>query len=93
MFEWDEKKNLKLKRKRNISFERVVYEIRLGKLLDIINHPNREKYPNQKLLIINIDGYAWVVPFEKRGNKLRLITAFPSRKYTKRYLRNKNGLG
>jgi len=93
MFEWDEKKNLKLKRERDISFEELVYAIKSGGLLDILNHPNQEKYPNQKLLIINVDGYAWVVPFEKRGNKLRLITAFPSRKYTKRYLRRKNGLG
>jgi len=36
MFEWDEKKNLKLKRERNISFERVVYAIKSSGLLDII---------------------------------------------------------
>ena len=87
MFEWDEGKNAKLKRDRDISFEEIAYIIKEGGLLDIIDHPNRKKYPNQKLLIINVNGYAWVVPTEKRGDKLRLITAFPSRKYTKRYLK------
>lgn len=86
MFEWDEGKNSKLKRKREISFEQIAYIINSGGLIDIIDHPNQKKYPGQKLLIVNVNGYAWVVPVEKRGNRLRLITAYPSRKYTKRYL-------
>jgi len=86
MFEWDDKKSLKLKRERNISFEEIAYIINSGGLIDIIDHPNQEKYPNQKLLIVNINGYIWVVPAERRGNRLRLITAYPSRKWTKVYL-------
>ncbi len=93
VFEWDEKKNEKLKRERNVSFEEVVRALASGDLIDILYHPNREKYPKQKLLIVKLKGYVWVVPFEKRGDKLRLITAYPSRKYTKRYLRGKDGLG
>jgi len=86
VFEWDEGKNSRLKRERGISFEQIAYIINSGGLIDIVNHPNQRKYPGQKLLIVNVNGYAWVVPAEKRGNKLRLITAYPSRKYTKRYL-------
>lgn len=86
MFEWDEGKNSKLKRERKVSFEEIARIINSGGLIDILDHPNQKKYPGQKLLIININGYAWVVPAERRGNRLRLITAYPSRKYTKRYL-------
>ncbi len=86
MFEWDEGKNRRLKQERDISFEQIAYTINSGGLIDIVDHPNQKKYPGQKLLIVNINGYAWVVPAEKRGNRLRLITAYPSRKYTKRYL-------
>lgn len=86
MFEWDEGKNRRLKQERDISFEQIAYTINSGGLIDIVDHPNQKKYPGQKLLIVNINGYVWVVPAEKRGNRLRLITAYPSRKYTKRYL-------
>ncbi len=86
MFEWDEKKNVELSEKRKITFEEVVRAINSGALLDILNHPNQKKYPKQKLLIVEIDGYTWVAPMERKVNKLRLITAYPSRKYTKRYL-------
>ena len=89
MFEWDEKKNVELLEKRGITFEKVARAINSGNLLDILNHPNQKKYPGQKLLIVKIDEYVWVVPTEKRSNKLRLITAYPSRKYTKRYLGEK----
>jgi uncharacterized DUF497 family protein len=89
MFEWDSKKNAEIKKERKISFEDVVFAIHSGALLDILDHPNQEKYPGQKLLIVKINDYVWVVPAEKRGNRLRLVTAYPSRKYTKRYLGGK----
>jgi len=89
MFEWDSRKNAEIRKKRKISFEEIVSAIHSGALLDILDHPNQEKYPDQKLLIVKINDYVWVVPAEKRGNRLRLVTAYPSRKYTKRYLGGK----
>lgn len=90
-FEWDPKKNGRLKEKRGISFEEIVELITLKSLLAVINHPNSEKYPGQRIFIVNIDGYAWAVPFEMRGDRVRLITAYPSRKLTKIYLRGEDG--
>lgn len=86
---WDDKKNRFLKRTRNISFERILTAIEHGSLLDILEHTNPEKYPDQKLFVIEIDNYCWVVPFkdDKHREKRKLITAFPSRKMTKKYLR------
>jgi hypothetical protein len=84
-FVWDEKKNRFLKRTRKISFERIITAIEHGHLLDILEHTNHELHPHQKLFVIEIDNYCWVVPYkddEERAER-KLITAFPSRKLTK----------
>jgi len=90
-FEWNPKKDEFLKKKRGISFKEISKLITSENLIAVRKHPNPQKYPNQKIFIVNISGYAWVIPFERRGNKLRLITAYPSRKLTKIYLRRNNG--
>jgi len=84
--DWNEEKNWKLKTEREISFEDVIVAIESGGLLDIIEHPNPKKYPNQKVLIVNIGNYAYLVPFTENSEKYFLKTIFPSRKMTKKYL-------
>jgi uncharacterized DUF497 family protein len=79
---WDLDKNEILKAKRGISFEQVAFLIESGHILDIQENPKR---PNQKIYILEIEGYAVIVPFVEEGNEIILKTAFPSRKYTKRY--------
>ncbi|HLC16297.1 MAG TPA: toxin [Thermodesulfovibrionia bacterium] len=83
-FYWNEEKNNLLKQERNISFERIVVAIEEGHLLDVLEHPNKEKYGNQIVLIVEIEGYAICVPCvqEKNGDYF-LKTLYPSRKYTK----------
>lgn len=87
-FDWDVKKNEILRETRNISFEEIVFAIANDKLLDILEHPNTEKYPNQKLFIVEISDYAYVVPFIEDEEKYFLQTIYPSREATKRYLKN-----
>lgn len=86
---WDIDKNRFLKKTRKISFERVITAIEHGDLIDILEHKNSENYTDQKLYIIRIDNYCWVVPYRDypERNERKLITAFPSRKLTKQYLR------
>lgn len=48
-FKWNIEKNKLLKEERGVCFEDVVTQIHEDKVLDIINHPNREKYPHQKM--------------------------------------------
>ncbi len=86
VIDWDEEKNFKLKIERDIGFEDVVIAINEGRILDILEHPSRDRYPNQKLLIVEMNNYAYVVPFEERESAIRFITVFPSRKMTKKYL-------
>ena len=76
-----------MKRERGIGFEDILVAIDEGRILDILEHHNKEKYKGQYLLIVEINDYAYVVPFKREKEKIRFITIFPSRKLTKKYLR------
>lgn len=84
--EWDSEKNEKLKEARGLSFEDVMNEIVGEGLLDILDHPNKKKYAQQKVYIIEIHEYAYFVPCVENEEKIFLKTIIPSRKYTKRYI-------
>ena len=87
-YNWDNNKNKLLKKDRNICFEQIVSCIEKGFLIDIIQHPNKSKYPNQNILIINVNNYAYLVPFVlEKENTYFLKTIIPSRDATKKYLR------
>ncbi len=87
IFNWDNKKNEQLKRERGVSFEQIVFLIENDFVLDILEHPNIKIYKNQRVYIIDVDNYAYAVPFEDKGEERFLKTIFPSRKYTQMYLR------
>ena len=86
-FEWDKDKNERLKLERGITFEDVVFYISNGYLLDTIPHPNRYKYPDQKMFIINIDNYAFLVPFIETDDVIFLKAIIHSRKATNIYIK------
>lgn len=90
-YEFDAEKNVLLKEQRGISFEEIIYYINKGYLLDVIQHHNKEKYSGQKFYVVDVEGYVHLVPFVKQNNKIFLKTIFPSRKYTKQYLKMKCG--
>ena len=79
---WNSEKNETVKRERGISFEEIAYMVESGQIIGIEENPVR---PNQKLYILEIENYAFVVPFVETDQEIFLKTAFPSRKYTKRY--------
>lgn len=85
-FAWSEEKNEILKRERGISFEEILFHIRRGDVLDILEHPNAEKYSGQWVLVVNVDGYAYLVPFVEDDQAVFLKTISPSRKATRRHL-------
>ncbi|MBD3245165.1 MAG: toxin [Candidatus Moranbacteria bacterium] len=84
-FDWNVEKNEKLKQERNICFEDVVLIIEAGNILDIMEHKNQKRYPNQKIFIIEIDSYIYLIPFIEDKEKIFLKTIIPSRKATKKY--------
>jgi uncharacterized DUF497 family protein len=89
-FSWNNEKNQLLKSERNISFEDVVFHIEKQHVLDIVQHPNQERYRGQKIFVINIENYAYLVPFVESEQEIFLKTIIPSRKATKQYLGGQN---
>ena len=85
-FDWDNEKNLCLERTRGIGFEDVVFHIQNGNVLDVIRHPNKDRYPNQNIIILDVEGYVYLIPYVKEKGTLFLKTIIPSRKATREYL-------
>ena len=85
-YNWNNEKNLLLKKERNFSFEQIVAHIGSGDLLDIVKHPNKAKFAHQKILIVKIEEYVIAVPFVQNDNERFLKTIIPRRKLTKKYL-------
>ena len=85
-FNWNNEKNEKLRKTRGVSFEEVVLAIEQRELLDILEHPNKNKYKNQYTFVVKINNYVWLIPFVEAGNEIFLKTIIPSRKATKKYL-------
>lgn len=84
--DWNKEKGELLKVQRDISFEEVLIALELGGLLDILEHPNSKKYPNQKIYVLAINNYVYLVPFVEDEEKIFLKTIIPSRDATKKYL-------
>ncbi len=85
-FRWNDEKNAQLQADRGISFEDIVSAIAAGKVLDTIEHPNQERYPAQKIFIVEINQYVYLVPFVENDQEIFLKTIIPSRKLKKQYL-------
>ena len=85
-FDWDDTKNAKLRTERGIGFEEVVFHIERGDLLDILEHPNPERYGGQRIFVVRREGYVYLVPFVEDEQTVFLKTIIPSRKATKQYL-------
>ena len=87
---WNPEKNQQLIAERGISFEDVVFYLQQGALLGDLEHPNGDKYPGQRIFVINIDGYVHLVPYVESRKEIFLKTVIPSRKATKQYLGEKS---
>ncbi len=85
-FAWDDAKNEKLKAERGIGFEDIVFHIERGNLLDVLEHPNQERYGGQRIFVVVREDYVYLVPFVEDEKLIVLKTIIPSRKATKRYL-------
>lgn len=90
LYNFSAEKNSQLIRERGISFEVIIATLEKGAILDILEHPNGEKYPQQKIYVLEMNDYVYAVPFVRtHDHEIFLKTAFPHRKLTKKYLGNK----
>ena len=83
-------KSVALKSSRGICFEDVVFFIERGDILDDYLHPNQKDYPGQRIMVINIANYAYLIPYVENDEELFLKTIIPSRKATQKYLGEKS---
>jgi uncharacterized DUF497 family protein len=90
LFDWDPEKNQQLIEERGISFEEVTFHLQSDGLLDDITHPNQINYSHQRVFIVAIESYAYLVPYVESGETFFLKTIIPSRKATKQYLGGKD---
>jgi hypothetical protein len=87
---WNTEKSVALKTSRGICFEDVVFFIERGEILDDYIHPNQKAYPGQRIMVIGVANYAYLVPYAENEEELFLKTIIPSRKATHRYLGEKH---
>lgn len=83
IFRWNSQKNEQLKVGRGVSFEDVVLAIESGGLLDVVEHPNPKRYPNQGVYVVAIGSYVYLVPHVEEPDYVFLKTIIPSRKATR----------
>jgi uncharacterized DUF497 family protein len=86
-FDFDENKNKTLKLERGISFEEIIALIHEGLVVDVVQHPNRQRYPHQHIYVVDVTGYIYLVPFVRNKKCIFLKTIYPSRKATREYIK------
>ena len=85
-FRWSPDKNDLLKQERGVSFEDITVSVEAGGLLEIVPHQNPTKYPRQKIMVVAVAGYAFLVPCVEEEDHLFLKTIIPSRKATREFI-------
>ena len=89
-FDWSREKNQQLIEQRGLSFEIVVSAIEQGGLVDVLEHPNQDRYPGQLIYVVEIEEYIHLVPFVTQTDSTRFLkTIIPSRKATRDYRRRR----
>ena len=86
LYDWDSEKNQQLIEERGISFEEVIFHLQSDCLLDDVEHPNQKDYSHQRMYVVLIEDYVYLVPYVESENGIFLKTIIPSRKATKHYL-------
>ena len=85
-FAWDDAKNAKLRADRGIGFEDIVFHIERGDLLDILDHPNPDRYAGQRIFVVQREGYVYLVPFVEDDHSVFLKTIIPRPEGQEQYL-------
>ena len=84
---WNPDKDKLLTEGRGVGFERAAEKIVQLDYIALVEHWNKVRYPNQWVFVLEIDGYAYYVPFVETDDEIFLKTMIPSRQAKKRYLR------
>jgi hypothetical protein len=86
-YDWNPDKNDWLKKNRHISFEQIIFHLGQGDIWRTADHPNQEKYPNQRIYFVVVENYVYLVPYIIKKDFIFLKTIIPSTKATKDFLK------
>ena len=88
-FDYSSEKDLILRETRKIGFDEIMEAIESRKVLDDIDHFNKKRYPNQRILIVNINNKVYAVPYViDKIRKVRFLkTIYPNISLKKKYLK------
>ncbi len=90
-FDWNVEKNEQLVEQRGISFEHIISAIEQVGLVDVLEHPNQERYRGQRIYVVNVERYLYLVPFVTSADGTRFLkTIIPSRKATRHYRKRRS---
>jgi len=82
-FDYNQDKNEKIFLERGITFYDVIEAIASKGILLNFENPNKNKYPNQKVLVVNVNDYAYCVPYVIQDDGTWFLkTIYPSRKFS-----------
>lgn len=84
---FNKEKDRPLIKARGVGFKKIGSAITKGGLVKVIHHPNIKKYPKQKILLVRLKDYIYVVPFIEEKDYIFLKTIYPSHRYTEKYLK------
>jgi hypothetical protein len=90
-YDWNSDKNEWLKTNRNISFEEIIFHLGQGDIWIVADHPNQEKFSNQRIYFVVVENYVYLVPHIIKKDVIFLKTIIPSRKATKAFLKEQEG--
>lgn len=91
-YDWCSDKNGWLKNHRNISFEQILFHLSQGDVWTVTDHPDQKRYPGQKIYFVVVENYVYLVPHIIEKDCIFLKTIIPSRKATKDYSKEQEGL-
>ena len=80
-FDFNQQKNAQLFKDRGVTFYNVIEAIENDGILLNFEHENKEKYPNQKVMVINMNNYTYCVPYVIDNETWFLKTIYPNRKF------------
>lgn len=89
VFHWNNEKNERLKESRGVCFEEIVILMKQEEVIDVLEHSNQDKDPGQRIAIVEINEYAYLIPYVQEGEEIFLKRIIPSRKATNQYVRVK----
>lgn len=80
MFKWNADKGKKLQEERGIDLNKIVSLIQSEQYF-IVDVKNQDDHPNQKMYVVNLDGYPTCAPFVEEDNgDIFFKTAFQNRR-------------